>query len=124
MFACFLLLPVNLINGVVGASNRISEKLYGEKFTYWALIQQESYGDAIYNAAEKDTYENYLQTLYRENSKVYSNQGSESIVLKWQAPKKMTSFMFSSDDSYSSLKPEGQQMLDAMFGSAKMVKLI
>lgn len=119
LFACFLLLPVNLINGVVGASNRISEKLYGEKFTYWALIQQESYGDAIYNAAEKDTYENYLQTLYRENSKVYSNQGSESIVLKWQAPKKMTSFMFSSDDSYSSLKPEGQQMLDAMFGSAK-----
>lgn len=98
LFAVFLLMPVNLINGVVGTSNRISQNLYGEKFTYWALVQQQSYSSAIETSANSGSYENYLRTLYATNNKVYSNQGSESIVLKWQAPKKMASLMLSEGD--------------------------
>lgn len=127
MFSVFLLLPVNLINGVVGASNRISEKLYGEKFTYWALIQMETYassideaasGDSNASAGEDGSYENYLVTLYNQNSATYANQGNESIVLKWQTPKKMTSLMFQSDDSYKSLTDSGKQMLNMFLGTA------
>lgn len=116
IFALFLFLPVNLINGVVGTSNRVSTKLYGDKFTYWALIQQETYSTKIQEAAEGDSYQNYLRTLYNENQKVYSNQGTESIMLKWQAPKKMASLMLSSTDAekVSGLKKTGQDMLRSM----------
>lgn len=122
IFGIFLLLPVNLINGVVGFSNRISENLYGEKFTYWALIQQETYASAIDEAADRDvngdsTYSNYLQELYAQNNAVYSNQGSESIVLKWQAPKKMTSIMIGNDESYQGLTEEGQFLLNAFLSN-------
>lgn len=116
LFALFLFLPVNLINNVVGTSNRVSTKLYGDKFTYWALIQQETYSSKIQEAANGESYQNYLRTLYDENAKVYSNQGSESIVLKWQAPKKMSSLMFSKSDSdkIGGLKKAGQDMLKSM----------
>ena len=113
LFSGFLLLPVNLINAVVGVSNNITQKLYGEKFTYWALVQQETYSSAIDAAAESGSYQNYLQTLYNVNSQTYSSQGSESIMLKWQAPKKMASLM-NSGDSYNSLSSGGQQLLNAL----------
>lgn len=118
IFVIFLMMPVNLINNIVNTGNRISERIYGEKFTYWALVQQESYASSIDAKAEGDTYSNYLRELYAQNSNVYSNQGSESIVLKWQAPKKMTSLMFESDDSYKSLSEEGKQMLNQYLGTA------
>ena len=120
IFAVFLLMPVNLINGVVGVSNRISENLYGEKFTYWALVQQESYATNIDASAEGDDYSNYLRQIYSDNAKVYSNQGSESIVLKWQAPKKMTSVMLSKTDkdSLSGLSDSGQKIINGMLNNA------
>lgn len=118
LFAVFLLMPVNLINSVVGTSNRISQNLYGEKFTYWALIQQESYSDSIASNVEgQDSYQNYLRGLFQTNNQVYSNQGSESIVLKWQAPKKMASLM-SSGDSYNNLSDSGKQLLNTMIGTS------
>ena len=95
-FSLFLLLPVNVINQVVGTTNRLTSNIYGEKFTYWALVQEETYGAAIDAAAEGDSYTNYLKTLYSTSA---ANQGGESIVLKWQAPKKMASLMLSSRDN-------------------------
>lgn len=126
IFAVFTLLPVNLINGVVGYSNRISQNAYGDKFTYWALVQQESYSQAIDKAANSEgssgtsTYENYLRTLYAENEKVYSNQGSESIMLKWQAPKKMASMVLTEADgkTMSGLNDLGVKMLNNMLNRA------
>lgn len=99
LFSLFLFTPVSLINNVVGTSNNISQRIYGEKFTYWALVQQESYSKAIDEAANGDSYDNYLRTLYEKNSEIYTNQGNNSIVLKWQAPKKMASLMFTSSKS-------------------------
>lgn len=122
IFAVFTLMPVNLINGVVGQSNRISQNIYGDKFTYWALVQQESYATAIDEAANakgssgESTYENYLRTLYSANESVYNNQGNESILLKWQAPKKMASLVLTEEDanSLSGLNETGQKMLSGM----------
>lgn len=122
IFAVFTLMPVNLINGVVGQSNRISQNIYGDKFTYWALVQQESYATVIDEAANatgssgESTYENYLRTLYSANESVYNNQGNESILLKWQAPKKMASLVLTEDDanSLSGLNETGHKMLSGM----------
>lgn len=113
IFSLFLLLPVNLINGVVGTSNRVSQNLYGEKFTYWALVQQESYQSSIENASNSDNYQNYLSTLYSTNSQVYANQGSESIVLKWQAPKKMASLV-ATGNGYNALSGDGKNLLNGL----------
>lgn len=126
IFAVFTLLPVNLINGAVGYSNRISQNAYGDKFTYWALVQQESYSQAIDEAANSEgssgtsTYDNYLRTLYAENEKVYSNQGNESIMVKWQAPKKMASMVLTEADgkTMSGLNELGVKMLHGMLNRA------
>ena len=126
IFAVFTLLPVNLINGAVGYSNRISQNAYGDKFTYWALVQQESYSQAIDEAANSDgssgtsTYDNYLRTLYAENEKVYSNQGKESIMVKWQAPKKMASLVLTEADNkmLGGLNETGVKMLHGMLNRA------
>lgn len=122
LFSIFTLIPVNLINAVVWQSNRISQNIYGDKFTYWALVQQESYSQAIDEAANApgstgtSSYDNYLRTLYAENEAVYTNQGGESILLKWQAPKKMASLVLTESDanSLSGLSDIGQQMLSGM----------
>lgn len=98
IFCITLQLPSAVINGVVGTSNRFSSNLYGEKFTYWALVQHESYSDAIDKAADSDNYDNYLKTLYSKNAQSTGNQGQESIMLKWQAPKKMSSLMLTNND--------------------------
>lgn len=98
IFVIGILLPSVAINGAVGTANRFSSNLYGEKFTYWALVQHESYSDAIDDAAEGDSYSNYLMTLYSTNSLATGNQGDESIMIKWQAPKKMASLMLTNED--------------------------
>lgn len=119
LFSVFLSLPVTLINGVVDISNRTTQLLYADKFTYWALVQQESYASKIDEAANKagsdgnSTYENYLRTLLAENSEVYSNQGGESILLKWQAPRKFKALGMSSGDAdmLSGLSSTGKSLL-------------
>lgn len=102
LFAVCMTLPTVCINAVVGTSNRFSSALYGEKFTYWALVQHESYATEIDEAAsgatDEEGYENYLKTLYRTNAEAKGNQGTETIMLKWQAPKKMSSLMITSEE--------------------------
>lgn len=96
VFSAFLLVPVNAINFVVEKSNNITNNIYGEKFIYWAVVQEETFGTALDTAATGESYENYIKTLYSTNS---ANQGGESIVVRWQAPKKMASLMLSSGDT-------------------------
>ena len=122
LFSICALLPVNLINASVGYSNRITQNIYGDKFTYWALVQQESYAkviDEAANGSETNTYENYLRTLYSANEAVYTNQGNESILIKWQAPKKMASLVLTENDaeSVSGLSETGLRMLSGMLNN-------
>lgn len=126
VMSAFLLLPTILINGLVQQSNSISQRIYGNKFTYWAMVQQESYATQIDEAANEvgssgtSTYDNYLRTLYGLNEQVYSNQGNESVLLKWQAPKKMASLVLTSSDAQSlnGLDEVGKAMLYGMLGKA------
>lgn len=117
LFAMCITMILPVINSIVGMSNRFSTELYGERFTYWALVQHQSYQSAIDEAAEKESYENYLRELYAQNSAVSGNQGSESIMLRWQAPKKMASLMFGEDkpsDESSSLM--SSQLMSGILG--------
>lgn len=100
IFSVFLLVPPVLINKAVDTSNNVASSIYSDKFTYWALLQHESYSDEIDKYANGSSYESYLRTLYNENSETNANQGSETVMVRWQAPKKMQSLMYgSSDDS-------------------------
>ena len=112
IFSAFLLVPTNAINFVVEKSNGFTSNIYGEKFIYWAVVQEETFGNAIDSAASGDSYENYIRTLYSTNA---ANQGGESIVVKWQAPKKMASLMLSSKD---------KSLLDSLKGSLLTGRLL
>jgi len=98
IFAVFLFIPVSLMSNAVSIGNSISQKIYSNKFTYWAVIQQESYVKKLDDAINAETYSNYLRELYAINNSTYANQGGDSIVLKWQAPKKMASLALTSKD--------------------------
>lgn len=116
IFSIGISLPSVFINGAVGTANRFSSSLYGEKFTYWALVQHESYSTAIDKASSGDSYSNYLKTLYATNSKVTGNQGSESVMVKWQAPKKMSSLMLTEEDK-GALGGLGSSLLSGLLNS-------
>lgn len=104
LFAILAFMPVHLLNASINLSNRVTEITYGQKFTYWALIQNQTYSESIDKAASGDDYNNYLRTQLEENKSLditgagndSNNKGDDSVVVKWQAPKKMASLMFSS----------------------------
>lgn len=89
IFAFLMALPPVLINGTISITNQFSDKLYGQKFIYWGLVQHENYISDINEAANSGSYEDYLSTLfqkrYDENNSTNSNV---SIRLKWMCPKK------------------------------------
>lgn len=89
IFAFLMALPPVLINGTISITNQFSDRLYGQKFIYWGLVQHENYISEINKAATEGTYEDYLTTLfkqrYAENNSTSSNV---SIRLKWMCPKK------------------------------------
>ena len=89
IFAFLMALPPVLINGTISITNQFSDKLYGQKFIYWGLVQHENYISDINEAANSGSYEDYLTTLfkqrYAENNSTSSNV---SIRLKWMCPKK------------------------------------
>lgn len=115
VFVFALALPLPVINNIVGASNRVASALYGEKFTYWALVQHQSYSNEIDKAAENGDYSNYLRVLYEQNSAVSANQGSESVMLKWQTSKKLDSLML--DDKKSTNSIFKNRLLSTITGS-------
>jgi hypothetical protein len=118
LFVFALATPLPIINNVVGASNRVSSALYGEKFTYWALVQHQSYSKAIDEAAEGDTYSNYLRIIYNQNAAISANQGAESVLLRWQAPKKMESLILGNDDLAVNSKLFNNRLMSGVFGTA------
>lgn len=101
LFAICAWIPAMAINVVVDISNNVSSKLYSSKFSYWSLLQHQTYTSLIDKAATEESYESYLQGLYEANNSLASdsptpgknknNMGGNSIVVKWQAPKKMSS---------------------------------
>lgn len=120
LFSGALFLPIPLINNVVGLSNDVAQRIYSDRFIYWALVQSETYSDAIDEAGKADTYENYLAKLYAENEEVYTNQGSDSIIVKWQAPKKMASLMLTKEDQKTLDGLKDSKLVTAVLGRNRL----
>lgn len=128
IFAILAMVPANLINYTVNTSNRVTNAIYGEKFTYWALLQNQSYAQAIEAAAGEDNYNDYLRKQMAANSQLnitgiqggsgQNSKGQNSVVLKWQAPKKMVTLMASEADQKMNQAAEetGSDLLKQGFG--------
>lgn len=107
LFSFLAYTPAYLIDSTINISNKVTSGIYGEKFTYWALIQNQTYSDAIDEAATGEDYHNYLQTQMDEYRDIditgtgndSTNRGEDAVVVRWQSPKKMASLMFSSSPS-------------------------
>lgn len=80
-----LILPKTVIDGTIALTNGVSAIVYGNRFTYWALQQQQSSANSVANAGNA-TSANLLQTL--ETS--YYQTEDNGVRLKWMAPKRKT----------------------------------
>lgn len=90
IFSICAYLPPTLINTTVDLSNKICDSIYGSKFTYWALVQHESYVYEINYAvsqASNSSYNDFLLAQFNAQSD-YTSSSSTSVALKWLAPKK------------------------------------
>ena len=99
MFALLAFLPPVAINAAVGIVNQACDAIYGTKFTYWALVQHQSYLQELYTATSgsADQYKQYvLSGKYAtpgdkepsENAEEQTDNNFASVKLKWMSPKK------------------------------------
>jgi hypothetical protein len=87
LFAFCSYLPPMMINFMVDTSNNICDSIYGNKFTYWALVQHEQYVSSIASSIKSGNDSNYLVILFEE-SVADSSSTSNAVTLKWMSPKK------------------------------------
>ncbi|MED3453640.1 hypothetical protein P4398_08285 [Bacillus thuringiensis] len=97
IFSLCLYLPPIAINSSVEFTNSVSNSIYGKKFLYWGIVQQQTYAKKIDEVAKKgeegksDDYTIGLMRLQGENNKgLYADNTSigRTVTLKWMAPKK------------------------------------
>ena len=91
MFAFLAFIPPFAINTVVNIVNRTCDSIYSSKFSYWALVQHQSYLQDLYSASN-GTDEEYTEWLLKTQSEgsgaESSGAGYTSVKLKWMSPKK------------------------------------
>ena len=99
MFAILAFLPPVAINAAVGIVNQACDAIYGTKFTYWALVQHQSYLSDLYaglNGTEDDydefvlkyQYQNQNDEGFNPDAEEQTENGYASVKLKWMSPKK------------------------------------
>ena len=94
MFGVCAFLPPYIMNFTINTSNNISDRLFTEKFDYWAIVQTEEYLGQLqsyHNSASDGDNSEVLANLIAMNS-TGSGQASEtgysSMRVKWISPKK------------------------------------
>lgn len=87
IFAFCAYLPPRVIDTTVNASNRLCDTIYGNKFTYWALVQHQQYFDDLEQALDADSDSQYLSFVFENQAKT-SSDSYASVTVKWMCPKK------------------------------------
>ncbi len=87
IFALCAYLPPYLIDFTINTSNEISNKIYSEKFVYWALVQHEQYATELNSAVRSKDEWTYLNTIFTEQL-VEQADNYAIVSVKWQCPKK------------------------------------
>lgn len=98
LFSIFAYAPITVVNTAVYVSNKVSNAIFGDRFSYWGIVQQQSYFAELADSINNKDYQNYLADLYVQNAKESGNQGGDNMVLRWQAPKKMANLVLSSNE--------------------------
>ena len=100
LFSLMAYVPIVATTAAVTLSNRFANWVFGNKFAYWGIVQQQAYFADLADSIDSNnsSYQNYLASLYRENAKESRNQGGDNMVLRWQAPKKMANLVLSKDE--------------------------
>lgn len=100
LFSMLSYVPVIATTASVNLSNRFANWVFGDKFAYWGIVQQQAYFADLADSIDpsNSSYQNYLTRLYRENAQESRNQGGDNMVLRWQAPKKMANLVLSKDE--------------------------
>ena len=100
LFSLMSYVPIVATTAAVNLSNRFANWVFGNKFAYWGIVQQQAYFADLADSIDSNnsSYRNYLASLYRENAKESRNQGGDNMVLRWQAPKKMANLVLSKDE--------------------------
>lgn len=99
VFAIFAFLPPVAINTVVNVTNTVDDKLYSQKFDYWALVQMQQYILELDKAqdakaqGDMTTYANFIISNYTSASTAdsvggASETGYSGVKVKWISPKK------------------------------------
>lgn len=110
MFGFLAFLPPVAINMTVDIVNNVCDSIYGTKFTYWALVQHQSYLQELYAAtSDAESYKQFvLQGSYSEDMSESAGESTDanfaSVKLKWMSPKKdnyMASFVQEAQDDMS-----------------------
>ena len=100
LFALLAFLPPVAINTTVNISNTFSDKVYSDKFLYWAMTQMEtwlqSYAEAI-ESKEQGDFSTYAAFVLNNQAMTSSGVGGEvettysGTKVKWMTPKRYSS---------------------------------
>lgn len=94
MFGICAFLPPYIMNFTINTSNNVADRIFTEKFDYWALVQTEEYLGQLqgyYNATQaSDSTEGlaYLIAMNSTSGGQASETGYGSMRVKWISPKK------------------------------------
>lgn len=99
-----LLLPQYAVNSVVGVTNKISDKIFSDRFNYWAITQHQQ---SVTNLESARNSGDELDYIIANNMDMAKNSYSSDVGVrvKWMAPKRDDVFnsLFSRDKSIQGL---------------------
>lgn len=88
LFGLLAFFPPMCINATVNTINRASDSIYGDKFTYWALVQHNSYLHELKEAMKSEDKDSYLQSIFQNQADNLDTTSYARVRLKWLSPKK------------------------------------
>lgn len=81
-----LLAPNIVVENTINMGNKVTDRIYSEKFDFWALTQHEQSTRRLSGAGSDETLEYILQRTAEKTNEMYS--GDPGVRVKWMAPKK------------------------------------
>lgn len=91
VMAFLLFLPQFLLSGVINLTNSVSDRIFSDRFNYWAIVQHEQSVRGLSKAAETgDPIEFNIEVAAQQMTNTYGN--TPSVTLKWMAPKRYDYF--------------------------------
>lgn len=89
LFGVLAFFPPLCINATVNFINNTCDDIYGDKFTYWALVQHQTYISELDNAMQSEDKDSYLLALFKADSDSFNPNNYTRVKLKWLSPKKI-----------------------------------